>query len=188
MKKYLIAIITFCTTLCSYGQTHNNNTTSGIVIDPLIRSEVEKNINTSGFGNGQENILMYNNRMLADLYEDDKLKVSTKNQDKKLLFKSFYYWQGDTLGIDGAFGLFGGTGFSIKIIKGKATLYHMVASDDFPSYAYKEKESLKNRLEVSCTNTKIILSELPDKTKKQIIYGYVEFKSGEYFQSNGSAN
>lgn len=78
--------------------------------------------------------------MLLDLYEDDKLSISLKEQDNKsTVFKSFYYWQGDTLAIDGAFGLFGGTGFSIKIVKDNATLYHMLASDDFPSYAYKEK-------------------------------------------------
>ena len=92
------------------------------------------------------------------------------------------------MGIDGAFGLFGGTGFSIKIIKGKATLYHMLASDEFPSYAYSEKDSLIFRLEIPCTDTKIVLSEIPDKTKKQVIYGYVEFKSGDYYASSGSVD
>ena len=62
----------------------------------------------------------------------------------------------------------------------------MLSSDDFPSYAYKEDDSLIFRLEVPCTETKIVLSEVPDSTKKQIIYGYVEFKSGSYFASHGS--
>jgi hypothetical protein len=189
MTKYLIIVITFCSTLCSCRQFTKDNSTEGLTIDPNIKTEVEKNITPSEFGAGQDKILIYNNRMLLDFYEDDKLSNSIKEQDNKsTVFKSFYYWQGDTLGIDGAFGLFGGTGFSIKIIKGNATLYHMLASDQFPSYAYKEKDSLVYRLEVPCTDTKIVLSEMPDSTKNQTIYGYVEFKSGDYYASNGSAD
>jgi hypothetical protein len=189
MTKYLIIIITFCSTLSSCGQSTKDNSTGGLTIDPNIKTEVEKNITPSEFGAGQDKILIYNNPMFLDFYEDDKLSISLKEQDNKsTVFKSFYYWQGDTLGIDGAFGLFGGTGFSIKIIKGNATLYHMLASDDFPSYAYKEKDSLIYRLEVPCTDTKIVLSEIPDSTKNQIVYGYVEFKSGDYYASSGSAD
>jgi len=189
MTKYLIIIIAFCSTLSSCGQSTKNNATGGLTIDPSIKAEVEKNISTSEFGAGQDKILIYNNRMLLDFYEDDKLSISLKEQDNKsTVFKSFYYWRGDTLGIDGAFGLFGGTGFAIKIIKGKATLYHMLASDDFPSYAYNEMDSLTWRLEIPCTDTKIVLSEIPDSTKKQIVYGYVEFKGGDYYASSGSAD
>lgn len=189
MTKYLITIIAFFSTFCSCGQSKQNNSTGGITIDPTIKAEVEKNITPSEFGAGQDKIQIYNNRMLLDFYEDDTLSLSLKKQDNKdIVFKSFYYWQGDTLGIDGAFGLFGGTGFSIKMIKDKATLYHMLASDDFPSYAYKEKDSLIFRLEVPCTDTKMILSEIPDSTKKEVIYGYVEFKSGDYYASSYSAD
>ena len=189
MTKYLIIIITFGLTLCSYGQSTKDNSTGGLTIDPSIKTEVEKIISPSEFGTGQDKILIYNNLMLVDFYEDDKLNISLKEQDKKsTVFKSFYYWLGDTLGIDGAFGLFGGTGYSIKIVKDKATLYHMLASDESPSYAYKEKDSLIFRLEVPCTDTKIVLSEIPDSTKNQIVYGYVEFKSGDYYASSGSAD
>ena len=117
MTKYLIIIITFCSTLCSCGQSTKDNSTGGLTIDPSIKPEVEKIISPSEFGAGQDKILIYNNLMLVDFYEDDKLNISLKEQDKKsTVFKSFYYWQGDTLGIDGAYGLFGGTGFSIKIM------------------------------------------------------------------------
>lgn len=189
MTKYLIIITTFCSILSARAQKTNDNPTAGLTIDPNIRTEVEKNITISEFGAGQDKILIYNNRMLLDFYEDDKLSISFKEQDNKsTVFKSFYYWQGDTLGIDGAFGLFGGTGFSIKIVKGKATLFHMLASDEVPSYAYNQKDSLIFRLEVPCTNTKIILSEIPDATKNKVIYGYVEFKSGDYYSSSDEVN
>lgn len=176
-------------TLCSCGQSTKSNSIDGLIIDPNIKTEVEKNITASELDAVKDKILIYNNLMLVDLYEDDKLIVSLKEKDGKgTVFKSFYYWQGDTLGIDGAYGLFGGSGFSINIVNGKATVYHMLSSDDFPSYAYKEKDSLIFRLEVPCTETKITLSEIPDSTKKQIIYGYVKFKSGDYYASSGFAD
>lgn len=188
MKKYFIILFTFCSILSSCGQSTKDTSISGLTIDPNIKSEVEKYITPSEFGAGMDKILMYNNLMLLDFYENDSLIVSIKEQDNKsTIFKSFYYWQSDTLAIDGAFGLFGGTGFAIKIINGKATLFHMLASDEFPSYAYKEKDSLIFRLEVPCTDTKIVLSEIPDSTQNQTIYGYVEFRSGDYYASRGSA-
>lgn len=178
-----------CSTLFSCGQSTKDNSINVFIIDPNIKTEVEKNISPSEFGAGQDKFLIYNDRMLLDFYENDKLNITLKEQDdKSTVFKSFYYLHGDTLGIDGAFGLFGGTGFTVKVIKGKATLYHMLASDDFPSYAYNEKDSLTWRLEIPCTDTKIVLSEIPDSTKKQIVYGYVEFKSGNYYASSGSAD
>jgi hypothetical protein len=189
MAKYLILLIAFGSTLCSCAQSTKENSISGLVIDPNIKSEVEKNISPSEFGAGQEIVLIYENRMLLEFYENDKLNFSFTEQDNRsTVFKSFYYWKGDTLGIDGAFGLFGGTGFTVKIVKGKASLYHMLASDDFPSYAYNEKDSLTWRLEIPCTDTKIVLSEIPDSTKKQIVYGFVEFKSGDYYASSGFAD
>jgi hypothetical protein len=44
------------------------------------------------------------------------------------------------------------------------------------------------RLEVPCTDTKIVLSEFPDNTRDQVIYGYVEFKSDNYYAISGTMN
>ncbi|MGL4598797.1 MAG: hypothetical protein ACRCYO_14875 [Bacteroidia bacterium] len=181
-------IIAFCSTICSCDQTLKDNSIVGLVVDSTIKSEVAKYISPSEFGAMQNDFLIYNNLMLVDFFEDDTLSLSLKEEDnKRAAFKSFYYWQKDTFSIDGAFGVFDGQGFSIKMINGKAILYHMLASDEFPSYAYKENDELIYRLEVPCTDTKIVLSEVPDSTKKQIIYGYVEFKSADYYMSRGSA-
>ena len=189
MLKHLIILLAFCSTRPAYGQSINNEKSNQLTIDSNIQFEVIKHISPSIYGSRQGKVLIYNNAMLLDFYEDDKLSISLQEQDNKsTVFKSFYHWQGDTLGIVGGFGLMGGTGFTIKIIKGYATLYHLLASDDFPSYAYKEKDSLIYKLEVPCTDTKIVLSEIPDSTKKQIVYGYVEFKSGDYYASSGSAD
>ena len=189
MIRNIIAISLFCLTLTACGQTENSTLIKGLTIDPNIKAEVEKHIKSSkelDMFNGQMQVYL-NSGVIAS-YQNDSLIFTSKSEQGKAPFKSFYLWKGDTLTIDGAFGLFGGIGFGIDIYKNIATLYHMLSSDDSPSYAYKETDSLIFRLEVPCTDTRIILSEIPDSTKKQIIYGYVEFKSGNYFASSGSAD
>ena len=189
MTRNIIAFFSLCLTLTACGQNKNLDTVKGLTIDQSIKSEVEKHIeNSKEFDAIKDKMQVYGNSILVESYQNDSLTFSSNDIKNKQLFKSFYLWKGDTLTIDGAFGLFGGIVFGIDIYKKNATLYHMLSSDDFPSYAYKENDSLIFRLEVPCTDTKIILSEIPDSTKKQIIYGYVEFKSGNYFASSGSAD
>ena len=184
MKNYILLIFSLLILSCSV-----KSEIDGLIIDPKIKTEVEKHIvekeDYAVFGDLMQ---VYGNSAIMKGYENDSLIFQNEDFSKKLPFKSFYLWNKDTLGINGAYGLFGGSGFYIKIANKKATLFHMLSSDDFPTYAYKENDSLIDRLEVPCTETKIILSEMPNQTDKQIIYGYVEFKSDEYFASEGSIN
>lgn len=187
--KQIIIIFLFCLVLWSCKETNNTEIIAGLMIDTNIKEEVEKHIESEKeLDEVKDKMQLYSNSISSESYQDDILSFTTNEATKKIIFKSFYYWFGDTLSIDGAYGMFGGTGFCIKIIKGKAQVYHLLASDDFPTYAYTEKDSLIYRLEVPCTDTKIILSELPDSAQQQIIYGYVEFKSKDFYSSTGSAD
>lgn len=172
--------------VCSCGQnTSNGIAKDGYTLDPSIKEEVEEHTSSMPFGGG---MVVCNNASYYTVYVNDKVTVKTDGEQQP--FKSFYYWnkQRDTLRIDGGFGFFGGFGFTIEIVNGKATLYHLLASDEFPSYAYNEKDSLIFRLEVPCSDAKIVLSEIPDSVKKPVVYGFVEFRSKEYFFSEGTMN
>ena len=189
MTRNFLILLTLLYGLTSCGQTTNKKNENGFSIDPSIKIEVEKHIeNSKEFDAFKDKMQVYANSILTDSYENDSLILSNKDIKNKTVFKSFYFWHNDTLSIDGAFGLFGGIGFCIKYKDNAAKLYHMLSSDDFPTYAYNKKDSLIDRLEVPCTDTKIVFSEIPDSTKKQIIYGYVEFKSNNYYSSSGSAD
>ena len=178
--KYTTLIFTLLLISCSNEQKRSN--IKGLTIDSNIKNEVEKHLaDQSKFEQFSDFMQVYSNSLSIENYENDRLVVSSMDFSRKLPFKSFYLWNKDTLGINGAYGLFGGTGFYIEITDNKAELFHMLSADDFPTYAYKEKDSLIMRLEVPCTDTKIILSEIPDSTKNQIIYGFVEFKSNEFY-------
>jgi hypothetical protein len=167
------------------GQTNSSNI-KGLTINPNTKSAVEKHIeNSADFEALQDKMQIYLNSGFVETFENDSL-VFTSKTENKVPFKSFYLWQGNTLIIDGAFGIFGGIGFEIKIENNEATLSHLLNSDESPSYAYSKNDSLIFRLEVPCTETKIILSEVPEKNKKQIIYGYIEFKSANFYSGNAS--
>lgn len=158
----------------------------GYVLDPSIQQEAVKHISNSELTQPAGPIQIYNNKIDVELYEDDVLKYSSADSSTYTVFKSFYYWKNDSLCIDGAYGLFGGTGFSICIVKDHAQLFHLLASDEDPSYAATAEGPLEYRLEVPCKQTKIILSHLPTKKYSPVIYGYVEFQSENYFQWSGS--
>lgn len=184
MIKYLLLCLSTWTV---FSQTSNPLEIGGLTIDPSIKEKVEIHIKASEDFEAMKSVMqIYENAVLCELYENDTLSFSNNDVSKKMLFKSFYFWKDGKLGIDGAFGIFGSAGFHIVIENNKAHLYHMLSSDDFPTYAYDEKSDMIDRLEVPCTDTKIILSEIPDSTKKQIIYGYVEFKSDSYYGISGA--
>lgn len=160
-----------------------------LTIDPSIQEEVESNISESNYGMFSQFMLIYENKLIGEFYEDDKLIGTISEEDNRMnTFKSSYYWRGDTVVIDGAFGLFGGIGFTMKIVNGKATVYHLLFSDDFATYAFNEKDSLQFRLEVPCKETVMVISEIPDIKNKQTIYGYVEFESDDYYSCSALAS
>ena len=184
MIKYLLI---FFSTLTVFSQTNSQLEIKGLTIDPTIKEQVEIHIKDSKDYSEMNSIMqIYENSLLGEFYKNDTLSFSNKDISKKQIFKSFYYWIDGKLGIYGAFGIFGGTGFHISFLNNHAEVFHMLSSDDFPTYAYKEKDTLIDRLDVPCSETKIILSEIPDQRKKQIIYGYVEFKSNDYYSVSGA--
>lgn len=186
MKDILTFILlSICLVSCGQDAEHSSDK---IRIDKGVEKEVESKISESQFGNMSKDLLIYENTLLADYFENDSLTMSTKGQDKKLVFKSFFYNHNDTLTIDGAYGMFGGFGFSIKIKDGNATIYHMLASDEFPTYSMNKNDSLEFRIEVPCTDTKLTLSKMPELKDGEIIYGMVEFESGNYYQSGPMVN
>jgi hypothetical protein len=184
--------------LISCGKKKSDNVIIGLTIDKNIKTEVEKHISKSkefDTLNNNNKMQVYDNSVFAESYENDSLYYNSYNYNPynkihidKQVFESFYHLEGDTLKIEGAFGIYGGRGFVININKNNATLYHLLSSGSRPTYAYKEKDSLIFRLEVPCTETRIVLSEIPDSAKKQIIYGYVEFKSRNYYATISEVN
>jgi len=152
-----------------------------LTIDKSIKEKVESKIEKSEYSNDFGELLIYQTPKTVDYFVNDSLTYSAKGNETDL-FKSFYYQMNDTISIDGAFGLFGGFGFSIKIIDKKPLVYTLMAADEIPIYSLTKSDSLELRIEVPCKNVKLILSGYPKLKSDKVIYGYLEFESSEFYQ------
>jgi hypothetical protein len=166
------------------AQNNSSRFPYSITLNPDFQETVEPYISEIGEWAGLPE-WVYNNRIFANAYENDKLVLSTKDSaNMDGYFSSFYYWEKDTLVIEGTFGLRLKYGFSVKIYNGKANFHYLLlAPVNDPQYASSEKGPLDFRLEVPCSDVSIILTELPDPELKYTVYGYVKFKSGNYYES-----
>jgi len=179
--KNIIILFILSISLVSCGQKVLTDSTN-YVIDEDVSKIVESRISESEYGIMPNKIPIYKNSMILDYFENDSLILSINGEENSIVFKSFFYTYNDTLTIDGAFGMFEGFGFSIKIKNNKAIVYHLAASDELPIYSLNENDSLKYRIEVPCTDTKITLSKIPELKESEIVYGIVEFKSEDYYK------
>jgi|TARA_B110000091_G_C13615980_1_gene390876 hypothetical protein len=164
-------------------------TSSLYSIDASIENEAKKHFSASKFGGNTQGLMLYENDMEIEYYENNILSQSVKiEEQKKSTFKSYFTSREDTLYIDGLFGLWGGSGFSIKIINGIPKLFHIANSDEFPVYSTTKEGKYQQFVEIPCKEVKIVLSQEPVKHQTDTIFGYVEFKSNSYFVSPGSAD
>ena len=181
MKHHLSLFFSLCTLLC-YGQEQYEPIE--IVIDTTIIQEVEAQISPFDFGaSSYDPLLLYQNVVRASYYESDSLVFDTRGQEQILPFKTLTFSRGDTVIMSGWYGLFGGFGFSIYWIDDQPYLYHMLSADEFPTYALTPDDPLELRIEVPCHDAKVIFSQKPEWKVGEVIYGMVQFSSGEYYQS-----
>jgi hypothetical protein len=144
IMKYLIVLLFTSLTIYSFGQVKNSNEIEGLSIDANIKKDAEENIkDLKDFEKINRGIQIYESKVALEFYENDSLIVSTWDNPKSIISKSFYLWKGDTLTIDGGIGFAVGAGFSLKLVKNKATVCHMLSSDDSPAYAYGDKTDLR---------------------------------------------
>lgn len=152
-------------------------------VDPKIKSEVlqyaEKPINSGAMESAIPNV--YPNTLFLTYCENDTPLFSTFSLQKKDLFKSWYSFKGDTLEIEGAFGLFGSFGFFIQLVNEKVSVYHMLSADDSPYYSYTPEGPIRMRLEVPCRSFRLVLSEIPNRESLPELFGRVEFVSEPYY-------
>ncbi len=181
--KHSITFVFLLIGLCTFGQTDQPND-SRFTIDPGIEEEVNTKIAVFVFSDSLHDPLsIYENILFADYFENDSLILREATQELKMPFRSFFYSRNEIVSIDGLFGMFGGFGFSIKFFDEKPVIYHLLAGDDFPMYSLTEDGELEFRIEVPCANTRLVLSKIPELVAGEVIYGMLEFESGEYYQA-----
>ncbi len=179
MSKLIIVLTALILKSCA---PQDKQTKKSIEQERSLKDEVETRFELSGYNEALGLIFIYNNQLMAEIKVNNEVISNSLSDPISQTFKSNYYFLNDTLVIDGAFGLWGGTGFSIKIADNDTNVYHLVAADEFPIYAYSRNDSMRYRLDVPCSSSYIQLEGQALKNDTNFIYGYVEFNSNEYFQ------
>lgn len=121
--------------------------------------------------------MLYLNRIDGESNKGGKIQFTPVAMRLMLLpFNSCYSWSADTLLIDGGVGLLGGAGFSARVQHEKALVRHLEDAGE-PSLAYTATDKLRQRLDVPCTGTHLVLDHIPDTAYAGPIWGYVQFQS-----------
>ncbi|HEY0057687.1 MAG TPA: hypothetical protein VGB56_01045, partial [Flavisolibacter sp.] len=90
----------------------------------------------------------------------------------------------DTIGLVAHFGGLGTQALLIRFIGGRPTVWLFLAAHEVEHpglFRINKTDSFSNQLEVPPIRYQLKLSEIPDTTNKQVIFGYIDMESGEYF-------
>ena len=121
-------------------------------------------------------------RVFVEYYSNDLLGL---NDFPSPYFDTWgkYKWEHDTLWISSSIGDVAVTGFIAKIREGKVVefLHSRCSSHGRKIFKPFKDFTATDFVLVPCASSSLTLSQIPDENKKEIITGYVEFKSKEYY-------
>jgi hypothetical protein len=189
MKHYLILLLNCVLILACLSCKKKNS--SDVKIDLNIKSIVEKHISNAPFTSiSAIDTTAYYNEVDAEIYSGNpNFPHIMKSDTTDVLFNSSYFTESDTIILWGSYELGAQLGFIIKIIDKQFHVYHLVSSSSGdPRHSLTGNSNWKQYLEVPCLESKVILSQKPTLKSKQPIYGYIEFKSRDYFYKGINLN
>lgn len=151
-------------------------------IDTAIKSTAQQNIRNDEHANPKYSFL---SKLNAELYTDDileKIEFDTLNA----LMWGRYYWDNDTLTITGNSSDLSSTGFIAEIYNDTAYFYHNQCAHSRKMYKNKLSDTLVQCAKVPCSYSQLIISNIPDSTNDEQIFGYVNFRSEDFYSQNGN--
>lgn len=172
MKLFYLApfILAFLVSGCSNNQQ--------FTVDAEVQDTVMRKLGP------KPNNLAYQNELIAEIMLDGKT-VRTKQVSDILSFRTFHFWDKDTLKIAGGFGVESGYGFVVKIYNEQATVFHLIFSDVATPYSLTKTGKKQQRLEVPCESWNLKISTIPKKDSLNPIWGIISFKSELYYEFDG---
>lgn len=182
MKNYLfLAALLLPLWSSSQADTH-------VEIRRSIRKEAQKHFKYADYPSPSEQVYVYMNRFLAEIWEEDTLVFSSFGDDTAdLLFKSYYEWKEDTLEIHGLFSVNnpGDNHIRIRVINEDIST-EFIPFTEYPNTALTPEGSFTNQPVIPCPDARLVLSGNPKKGKDKLIYGCAEFTTADFYTDGGS--
>jgi hypothetical protein len=179
MKKIILFItVVFVFQNCVFNAENNNQ----IIVDKSIQKKVESEIIDTFPKNQKECELEYINYRQIDSYINDSLQ---KPYNSKHKFYSAWGTKGDSAEIYGYFGgeNAGSVGFRINLASGSPKVFLFIYPHLMGRYSYTKDGEVEFNMDVPTKKSKVILSQMPDNQSSNIIYGYVELETVDFYSA-----
>lgn len=178
MKPFIWTLLLFINVVNS--QNSIDNFDYNIIIDKNIQDTTEQKIALI-----KDNILPdYKAHIEIEFYENGNLKGEINSIDTGNS-RVYFYKENDTVKINGNYGLFEFTG----ILKEKrAHIITPISSLDIPRFSLDEKSELKMEINVPCEIINFTTSEYPNPESNNILFGYLEFKTNDFYKADKILN
>ena len=182
----LFIIVLFIFIACGTSANDKSKPVNHFTIDSLIQKEAKENISfknrESAFEDGNTFITHYKSKT----YRNDTLYSDI---DTLRNVQSSYYWSGDSLIV--SMGLAHSYSSLLIISSNKKIKFFLEACthENYPKFKLNLSDTATDCLLVPLKDYELILSEIPDISSKQAIYGYVKYGTATYYYDyNGEYN
>lgn len=152
-----------------------------LVIDKKIEAQSKKY-----FGPPASSILaqdsFYENTVYFRTFVEDSLTLDFMTNPYIFSFSCHHFYKNDTLFIEGTMGTFVLEGFYAKIFKDSILEMKHLRFWGKPSYYLTASQAQPQSLiKVDVNSGKLILNTIPPNNSKKTIFGYIEFKSKDFY-------
>jgi hypothetical protein len=167
---------------CQHQSNNQKKKIDSIVIDSTFRDTVKHHIefiSDKYFSNFKTPIEVRS-------FTDGIQKDSIIQNDFQMI--SWYFISKDTIDLVAHIGNFESIALLIRFLKNQPTPLFYRASHEKGDNFFKvnKSDTLRDQIEVYPDWYQLKLSEIPDTIKKQVIYGYINMKSGDYYEKRDS--
>jgi hypothetical protein len=183
MKLSILSLLTLSIILCCCQQptktlSQAKDTTQSVVIDSTLRDTLKRHIefisdrNFSNFKTPIEARFFTNGLQTDSIIENEFSMIS------------WYSNYRDTIDLVAHVGEFETAALLIRFIKGKPTVLFFRAPHDIEGSRYfkvDKVDTFSHKIEVTPVRCALKLSEVPDTTNKQIVFGQIDMESGEFY-------
>ncbi len=145
------------------------------IIDSSISLTAKTKIRETEFGSKKYSFMA---PFESRYFTNDTLVFSGSREEQ---IYARYYFENDTLHIAGGPTGMSGGGFHAVITGKEKHFYHFNCGHTKRRLKKSITDSTEVCVDVECNSYNFIISDIPDSTKDNFIYGFVEFKSNEYF-------
>jgi hypothetical protein len=183
MKSSILFLLTLSIMLCCCQQptrtlSQAKDATQSVIVDSIMRDTVKRHIefttdkNFSNFKTPIEARFFTNGVQTDSIIENDFSMIS------------WYSNYRDTIDLVAHVGEFETAALLIRFIKGKPTALFFRAPHDVEGSRYfkvDRADTFSHKIEVTPVRCELKLSEIPDATNKQVVFGHIDMESGEYY-------